>query len=146
VPESHRGEARGRFLGSAFAAYLTILANPRAVGLILCMDLSFTGMFAYITGSPFVFIEHFGFSSQQYALLFGANIAGVIVATLLTVRLVGRLGPAPCCAGAQPSRPWLDSGWSFPPLNRASVGRASPSAYCCSSASPGCSVPTPSPA
>lgn len=94
VPETHRGEARGHSLGSAFAAYLSILGNPRAVGLMLCMELSFAGMFAYITGSPFVFIEHFGFSPQQYALLFGANIAGVIVATSLNARLVGRLGPA----------------------------------------------------
>ncbi|MDT4830354.1 Bicyclomycin resistance protein [compost metagenome] len=61
---------------------------------MLCMELSFAGMFAYITGSPFVFIERFGFSPQQYALLFGANIAGVIVATFLNARLVGRLGPA----------------------------------------------------
>lgn len=93
VPETHRGEARGQSLGSAFGAYLAILASPRAVGLMLCMGLSFAGMFAYITGSPFVFIEHFGFSPQQYALLFGANIAGVIVATSLNARLVGRLGP-----------------------------------------------------
>ncbi|MDH4874250.1 Bcr/CflA family multidrug efflux MFS transporter [Pseudomonas sp. BN515] len=93
VPETHQGEARGHSLGSAFAAYLSILGNPRAVGLMLCMELSFAGMFAYITGSPFVFIEHFRFSPQQYALLFGANIAGVIVATFLNARLVGRLGP-----------------------------------------------------
>ncbi|MCY1211552.1 Bicyclomycin resistance protein [compost metagenome] len=93
VPESHRGESRGHSLGSAFATYFSILGNPRAVGLMLCMELSFAGMFAYITGSPFVFIEHFGFSPQQYALLFGANIAGVIVVTFLNARLVGRLGP-----------------------------------------------------
>ncbi|MDH4554294.1 Bcr/CflA family multidrug efflux MFS transporter [Pseudomonas sp. BN417] len=93
VPETHRGEARGHSLGSAFAAYLAILRNPRAVGLMLCMELSFAGMFAYITGSPFVFIEHFGFSPNQYALLFSSNIAGVIVATSLNARLVGRLGP-----------------------------------------------------
>lgn len=93
IPESHRGEARGHSLGSAFAAYLTILGTPRALGLMLCMGLSFSGMFAYITSSPFVFIEHFGFSPQQYALLFGTNIAGVMVATFLNARLVRRLGP-----------------------------------------------------
>ena len=93
VPESHRGEARGHSVGSAFAAYLTILGSTRALGLMLCMELSFAGMFAYITSSPFVFIEHFGFSPQQYALLFGTNIAGVMVATFLNARLVGRLGP-----------------------------------------------------
>ena len=93
VPESHRGESRGHSLGSAFAAYLTILGNPQALGVMLCMGLSFAGMFAYITGSPFVFIEHFGFSPQQYALLFGTNIAGVMVVTFLNASLVGRLGP-----------------------------------------------------
>ncbi|BAU74885.1 Bcr/CflA family multidrug efflux MFS transporter [Metapseudomonas furukawaii] len=93
VPETHRGEARGHSLASAFAAYLSILRQPRAVGLMLCMELSFAGMFAYITASPFVFIERFGFSPSQYALLFGANIAGVIVATFLNARLVGPLGP-----------------------------------------------------
>ncbi|MGA4635707.1 Bcr/CflA family multidrug efflux MFS transporter [Pseudomonas solani] len=93
IPETHQGDARGHSLASAFLAYLSILSHPRALGLMLCMELSFAGMFAYITASPFVFIGHFGFSPSQYGLMFGANIAGVILATSLNARLIGRLGP-----------------------------------------------------
>ncbi|WP_411358051.1 multidrug effflux MFS transporter [Pseudidiomarina salilacus] len=37
-----------------------------------------SGMFAYITGSPYVFIEHFGLAPTHYSWLFGANAIGII--------------------------------------------------------------------
>jgi len=93
IPESHPPEARGTSIGTAFRAYGDIVRQPRALGYILCMGLSFGGMFAFITASPFVYIEYFGISPQVYAWLFALNIAGVICATLINARLVGRLGP-----------------------------------------------------
>lgn len=37
-----------------------------------------SGLFAYITGSPLVFIEHFGLAPTQYSWLFGLNAVGII--------------------------------------------------------------------
>lgn len=93
IPESLPAAQRGQSVAQVFRAYGRILLQPRALGYMLCMGLSFGGMFAFITASPFVYIEHFGVSSQAYAWLFSLNIAGIILATSLNARLVGRFGP-----------------------------------------------------
>lgn len=92
LPESHPPERRGASLGQAFRAYAQMFCTPLALGFILCMGLSFAGMFAFITASPFVYIQYFGVSPQHYGGLFALNIAGVIVATWLNARLVPRFG------------------------------------------------------
>jgi len=93
IPETHPADRRGASLADAFRAYGQIAVQPQALGYILCMGLSFGGMFAFITASPFVYIQYFGVSPQAYAWLFALNIGGIIVATLLNARLVTRLGP-----------------------------------------------------
>lgn len=93
IPETHPPERRGSSVVDAFRAYGRLLGSARAVGLILCMGLGFAGMFAYITASPFVYIEYFGVSAQAYAGLFALNIFGIIVVTLINARWVGPLGP-----------------------------------------------------
>lgn len=92
IPETHTHEARGTSLFAAFRAYGEIVRQPRAVGYILCMGLAFGGMFAFITASPFVYIQYFGISAQHYAWLFGLNILGTIFMSLLNIRLVKRVG------------------------------------------------------
>jgi DHA1 family bicyclomycin/chloramphenicol resistance-like MFS transporter len=94
IPETHPAAGRSQSLAAVLRAYGHMALQPRAIGYILCMGLSFAGMFAFITASPFVYIEYFGVSPQGYAWLFGLNIAGIIVATTLNARLVTRLTPA----------------------------------------------------
>ncbi|SDS96253.1 Bcr/CflA family multidrug efflux MFS transporter [Pseudomonas oryzae] len=93
IPETHPADKRGASIAAAFRAYGHIALQPQALGYILCMGLSFGGMFAFITASPFVYIEYFGISPQHYAWLFALNVAGIMVMTLLNARLVGRIGP-----------------------------------------------------
>ncbi|MEH6412539.1 Bcr/CflA family multidrug efflux MFS transporter [Pseudomonas sp. CGJS7] len=93
IPETHPVERRAGTFRAAVAAYWQIARNSRALALILCMGLSFGGMFAFITASPYVYIVYFDVSPRDYGLLFALNIAGVIVVTLLNARLVGRYGP-----------------------------------------------------
>ncbi|AOB30666.1 transporter [Bordetella sp. H567] len=52
------------------------------------------GMFAYIVGSPRVFIELYGVDPQHYGLLFGLNAAGLIAGSQISARLLRRLSPA----------------------------------------------------
>lgn len=92
IPETHHGSSRGSSIASVFKAYLQILLQPIAVGYILCMSLTFSGMFAFITASPFVYIDYFGVSPQTYAWLFSLNIGGIIVLVSLNARYVGRFG------------------------------------------------------
>src|SRR3546814_20268421 len=49
-------------------------------------------MFAYITGTPFVYIEYFGVSPQWYGTLFGANVVALVIASALNARYVGSFG------------------------------------------------------
>lgn len=92
MPPSHRQHVR---LASAFAAYAGILRDAPALGLLLTGGMSFAAMFAYITASPHVLIEHYGFSSTAYALVFSSNATGILLANYLNSRLVHRLGAVP---------------------------------------------------
>ncbi|WP_369310031.1 Bcr/CflA family multidrug efflux MFS transporter [Providencia rettgeri] len=72
----------------AFKNYLQVLTDREALSIIGTMAFSFAGMFAFISGSPFVYINYFGVSEQYYGLLFGCNILGMIVMVLLNVKLL----------------------------------------------------------
>ncbi|WP_437881645.1 multidrug effflux MFS transporter [Pseudomonas sp. LRF_L74] len=89
LPPSQR---TGSVLAS-FGHYLTVFNDPLALLYILSMGLSVGGMFTFITASPFLFIHYFEFSPRAFSWLFGLNIIGIILATILNARLVRRLGP-----------------------------------------------------
>lgn len=71
------------------ANYANVLRNREAMGCILCHSFFFGGMFAFIAGSPFVYIEMFGVPAEQYGLLFGANILAMAMANMINMRLIG---------------------------------------------------------
>ncbi|AGE25855.1 multidrug effflux MFS transporter [Pseudomonas poae] len=93
LKESLPIQDRGASVAAAFAAYLAIARQPRAVALILCMALGFGGMFAFITASPFVYVVYFGASPRVFSALFALNILGIILVTFINARWVGRYGP-----------------------------------------------------
>ncbi|MBX6966320.1 Bcr/CflA family multidrug efflux MFS transporter [Providencia rettgeri] len=72
----------------AFKNYAQVLSDKEALSIIGTMAFSFAGMFAFISGSPFVYISYFGVSEQHYGLLFGCNILGMIAMLLLNVKLL----------------------------------------------------------
>lgn len=74
--------------------YRTLLADPvyRSALLIGCG--AFAALFSFISGSPFVFIEHFGMSPQQMGLAFGLNVTGFMLGSTLSARLSRRIGPS----------------------------------------------------
>ena len=86
-------QQRGASVQAAFAAYLVIARQPKAVALILCMSLAFGGMFAFITASPVVYVIYFGVSPRVFSALFALNILGIILVTFINARWVGRFGP-----------------------------------------------------
>jgi MFS transporter, DHA1 family, multidrug resistance protein len=64
------------------------------VGLILVAGLAMAALFAYVSGSSFVYQDQYGLSEQQFGLVFGAGAVGLITATQLNVRLLRRWTPA----------------------------------------------------
>jgi DHA1 family bicyclomycin/chloramphenicol resistance-like MFS transporter len=93
LQESHVPEQRSDTVGAAFAGYLSVLADRQAMAFILCMGFSSGGLFAFITASPFVFIEHLGFSPRAFTWVFALNILGIILASVVNARKVNQVGP-----------------------------------------------------
>jgi DHA1 family bicyclomycin/chloramphenicol resistance-like MFS transporter len=80
LPETHQAEhARPLNLGSILATYGHLLGQRRYLGYALCGGLASAGMFAYITGSPYVFMQLFGVAPQHYGWFFGSNALGLIL-------------------------------------------------------------------
>ena len=93
LPETLPTERRGQLpLGQAFAIYGRLLLDPAALGLLLSGGMSFAAMFAYITASPFYFIDLAGFLPASYGLLFATNAIGIFIANYLNSRLVKSTG------------------------------------------------------
>ncbi|EGD0083602.1 Bcr/CflA family efflux MFS transporter [Campylobacter jejuni] len=57
----------------AMKSYKFVLSDKRFLVYILCASFALAAMFAYITGSSFVFTQFFSLSEQKFALLFGAK-------------------------------------------------------------------------
>lgn len=71
-----------------------LLASRSFRGALLCNGLSYAALFAFISGSPFVFINLFGFTPEGMGLAFGAMVSGFILGSTSSGRLASRLGPA----------------------------------------------------
>jgi len=91
LPESLPPGARQPLnLGHVFSTYGMLLRDRTFLGASLATGLASAGMFVYITGSPFVFIEIYKITPQQFALLFGVNALGIIAVSNLNARVLHR--------------------------------------------------------
>ncbi|MGB3598414.1 MAG: multidrug effflux MFS transporter, partial [Pseudomonas neustonica] len=88
LPETLPEDTPPARLGSALGRYLGLLREPVFMFHSLTGGVAMAGMFAYIAGSPYIFIEMYGLSVDHYAWLFGANAAGFILFAQLNSRLL----------------------------------------------------------
>lgn len=70
-------------VSSLLRAYRTLVRQPGFLVPALVGGLAQVSIFAFITGSPFVFMEYFGLSEQQYGLVFGLTALGIAVGAQL---------------------------------------------------------------
>lgn len=94
LPESMPAEHPRHPLAGALGQYRRLLADRIFLGHALTGGIAIAGMFAYIAGSPFVFIKLYGVPPEHYGWLFGANAAGFILVAQVNARILGKLGPA----------------------------------------------------
>ena len=87
APASH---AKRGGLAQALRTYGDLLADPRFLGPALVAGLVFGTIFTYLTGSSFVLIELHHLTPPQYAIAFGVNGVGLILASQLNRSLVNR--------------------------------------------------------
>jgi len=85
LPETGRPQR-----GAVAGGYVTVLRNRQFLANALGGGIAQAGMFAYIAGSPFVFIELYGVPAQHFGWLFGANALGLILTSQLNHWMLNR--------------------------------------------------------
>ncbi len=93
LPETRPQHLPPAPLGGALRQYRLLLADRAFIGHVLTGGLAMAAMFAYVAGSPFVFIDLYRVPVQQYGWLFGSNAAGFILVAQFNARLLRRRGP-----------------------------------------------------
>ena len=95
LPETRpAGRAATLRVGAVLKRYAGLLLDRRFVGYALAGGFAQAGMFAYIAGSPSVFIDTYQVAAQHYGWLFGINAFGLIAASQLNRRLLTKRGAA----------------------------------------------------
>ncbi|MCM8913591.1 multidrug effflux MFS transporter [Pseudomonas inefficax] len=94
LPESLPEHIPRQPLSGALRQYLRLFADRVFIGHALTGGIAIAGMFAYIAGSPFVFIKLYGVPAEHYGWLFGTNAAGFILVAQVNARLLAKRGPA----------------------------------------------------
>ncbi|WP_137974166.1 multidrug effflux MFS transporter [Pseudomonas sp. F(2018)] len=93
LPETRSAQFPVQPLGGALGRYSLLLRDRLLIGYGLTGGVAMAGMFAYISGSPFVFIDLYGVPAEHYGWLFGANAAGFILSAQLNGWLLRHHGP-----------------------------------------------------
>jgi DHA1 family bicyclomycin/chloramphenicol resistance-like MFS transporter len=78
--------------GRMLATYATLLRHRAYPGFVLCCAFAYSGIFAFISGSSYVFVDHFGLSPSLYGVCFATIVVGYMIGTVLAGRLTRRLG------------------------------------------------------
>ncbi|MHC6227565.1 multidrug effflux MFS transporter [Pseudomonas sp. X10] len=94
LPESLPPHQPRQPLSGALRQYGRLIGDKVYLGHALTGGIAIAGMFAYIAGSPFVFIKLYGVPAEHYGWLFGTNAAGFILMAQVNARLLAKRGPA----------------------------------------------------
>lgn len=93
LPESHpRLKRMGARRGGVVRVALDLGRDRRFAGYALTGAAMFSGYFAFISATPYVFIEVYKVSPQTYGLLFGVSVIGLMLGASLNSRVVRRVG------------------------------------------------------
>lgn len=89
LPETHdESKRRPLHLGTILRGYASLFGHRTYLCYALTGGFAMAGMFAYIAGSPFVFIEIYGIPPQDYGWFFGANALGFVLVAQVNARLI----------------------------------------------------------
>lgn len=93
LPESLPAARRSTVpLRRTLAGYLQLALEPRLMSYALAGGFFYGGVYAFIVGTPFAYIDYYHVSPQSYGWFFGINIVGMMAANFINRRLVARLG------------------------------------------------------
>ncbi|PXX97414.1 multidrug effflux MFS transporter [Halomonas sp. LBP4] len=73
--------------------YASVFRHREGMGYICAVAASFGGLFAFITASPYLYLQHFGLSPAMYPLVFGANVVVIALSNRLNIHLLKGRSP-----------------------------------------------------
>ena len=89
IPET-RGADENEKISKALRKYLGILRDRNFVRSSLTGGLMMAGLFAFVTGSPAIYLDFFNLSSRQFGLIFSLNSIGFVCASQINAYLLRR--------------------------------------------------------
>lgn len=94
--------ARRRDFGhsSARERYRALFSDRIFIGVAIIAGMTFSGLFAYLASSSFLFQDVYGLDAQQFGLLFAINSLGVVGGVQASAYLARYIGPQWILAGA----------------------------------------------
>jgi DHA1 family bicyclomycin/chloramphenicol resistance-like MFS transporter len=92
LPETRRAPTAPMSFANVLLGYRLLLAHRGFVANIALVAITFCGLFAWISASPFVLQELYGLSAFSYGVAFGLSAVGFMVGTSLAASIVMRLG------------------------------------------------------
>jgi DHA1 family bicyclomycin/chloramphenicol resistance-like MFS transporter len=93
VRETLPPDRRGISGLTAGQRYRILFSDRIFVGLLFVGGMNFAGLFTYLSGSPFLFQDVYGFTAQEYGLLFGINSLGIVAGVQTSSRLIKHVPP-----------------------------------------------------
>ncbi len=79
---------RSEKISHIFKKYWKILQDRQFLICTLSGSFIMSGLFTYLTASPFIYLEFFGLSAKEYSLIFAANSCGFIVMSQINAYLL----------------------------------------------------------
>lgn len=94
IPETlPKARRQDRGATTTWQRYKSVLSDRVFLGVLVIGGMTFSGLFSYLSASPFLFQETHGLNAQEYGWLFAANSVGVVVGVQTASRLAARFGP-----------------------------------------------------
>ncbi|MCM2681061.1 multidrug effflux MFS transporter [Echinimonas agarilytica] len=80
-------------VGAILKRYRAVLGDSKGWAWIVGLSFNSATMFAFLGGSPYLYIEHFQVTPQVYGFLFAANVVVMATGAMLNGRLAGKIPP-----------------------------------------------------
>jgi DHA1 family bicyclomycin/chloramphenicol resistance-like MFS transporter len=93
LPETLPAQERIPFLPQSFLAnYWTVATNPVFLGYALISALTYAGLWAYIAGVPYVFINQIGLTSAEFGYIQAVLVVAYLIGSYFNKKLFIRFG------------------------------------------------------
>lgn len=77
-------------LAKAFGTYGNLLGNWQYMKYVLSITFLYVTNYTFVTGSPFVFITHYGATAVQFSLIFASAIVGNVIVSLVSRKFIAK--------------------------------------------------------